>query len=100
MVEVKRPAEERPYARSMTWEDPAPRTRELIRQAAERALQNPDEWVTPVHEATLSDALAAEASDKRHSTTKEAIESGIRCVRRGPSALRFPAGWPNARRAA
>lgn len=38
----------------MTWEDPAPRTRELIRQAAERALQNPDEWVTPVHEATLS----------------------------------------------
>lgn len=48
----------------MTWEDPSARTRELIRQAAERAVQNPDEWVGPVHEATLSaPSTAAIAAD-------------------------------------
>lgn len=48
----------------MTREDPSPRTRELIRLAAERAVQSPDEWVGPVHEATLSaPSTAAIAAD-------------------------------------
>jgi DNA-binding PucR family transcriptional regulator len=38
----------------MTWEDPTPRARELIRQAAELAVAAPEQWVGPVHEATLS----------------------------------------------
>ncbi|KRB76447.1 transcriptional regulator [Nocardioides sp. Root190] len=38
----------------MTWEDPTQEARDLIRQAAELAVSAPDQWVGPVHEATLS----------------------------------------------
>lgn len=44
----------------MSWEDPSPRTRALIRQAAELAVQSPEQWVGPVHEATLSAPSTAE----------------------------------------
>lgn len=38
----------------MTWGDPTPRARALIRRAAEQAVAAPEQWVGPVHEATLS----------------------------------------------
>lgn len=44
----------------MTWDDPSPRTRELIRRAAETAVSSPEEWVGPVHEATLTAPSTAE----------------------------------------
>ena len=48
----------------MPWDEPTPRTRELMRQAAEIAIASPDEWVGAVHEATLSaPSTAAIAAD-------------------------------------
>lgn len=48
----------------MSWPDPSPRTRELIRQAAEAAVQSQEQWVEAVHEATLSaPSTAAIAAD-------------------------------------
>lgn len=47
------------YARPMTWAAPSRRTRELMRLAAEQAVQSPDAWVAQVHEATLSAPSAA-----------------------------------------
>ncbi|HWU21824.1 MAG TPA: helix-turn-helix domain-containing protein [Nocardioides sp.] len=48
----------------MTWDEPSPRTRELIRSAAELALATPDDWVGPVHRATLAGpSVAAIAAD-------------------------------------
>lgn len=44
----------------MTWEDPSPRARALIRQAADLAVQSPERWVDAVHDATLSAPSTAE----------------------------------------
>lgn len=44
----------------MSWAEPSSRTRELIRLAAESAVSSPEQWVGPVHEATLSAPSTAE----------------------------------------
>lgn len=45
---------------SESWPDPSDRTRVLMRQAADIAVQSPERWVDAVHEATLSAPATAE----------------------------------------
>ena len=71
-------------------------TRELIRQAAERAVQSPDEWVGPVHEATLSaPSTAAIAVANAFATERSSVTShSIACARAASCRMRSgPRRW-------